>query len=158
MKRTIGIADMRVSKEWGDELVTHALGSCLGVTIHDVKAGVGGMIHLQLPTAKIDQDKARKNPYMFVDTGIPMLFKKAYEMGAQKENIVLKVSGGAKILDAEGHFNIGQRNYTMLRKLLWKNSVPINSEDVGGAVSRTMSLDVGKGVVTVRFDGKTKEL
>ena len=38
----VDVADMKVSAVKGDVLVTHALGSCLGITIHDPAAHVGG--------------------------------------------------------------------------------------------------------------------
>jgi chemotaxis protein CheD len=158
MQHVVGIADMKISKSAEDSLITHALGSCLGVTVHDPVTGVGGMIHIMLPMSKIDKEKAKKNPYMFVDTGIPELFKKAYAMGAQKENITVKVAGGASILDAANRFNIGERNYILLRKILWKNNVLISSEDVGGDNSRTLTLSVDTGTVTIRTNGQAKEL
>ncbi|MBT4499644.1 MAG: chemotaxis protein CheD [Gemmatimonadetes bacterium] len=158
MQHVVGIADMKISKNPEDSLITHALGSCLGVTLHDSITGVGGMIHIMLPMSKIDKEKARKNPFMFVDTGIPELFKKAYTLGAKKENITVKVAGGAKILDAANRFNIGERNYILLRKILWKNNVLIDSEDVGGGDSRTLSLSVSTGTVTIRTNGQAKEL
>ena len=158
MQHVVGIADMKISKNPEDSLITHALGSCLGVTLHDSITGVGGMIPIMLPMSKIDKEKARKNPFMFVDTGIPELFKKAYTLGAKKENITVKVAGGAKILDAANRFNIGERNYILLRKILWKNNVLIDSEDVGGGDSRTLSLSVSTGTVTIRTNGQAKEL
>ena len=158
MQHVVGIADMKISKNPEDSLITPALGSCLGVTLHDSITGVGGMIHIMLPMSKIDKEKARKNPFMFVDTGIPELFKKAYTLGAKKENITVKVAGGAKILDAANRFNIGERNYILLRKILWKNNVLIDSEDVGGGDSRTLSLSVSTGTVTIRTNGQAKEL
>jgi chemotaxis receptor (MCP) glutamine deamidase CheD len=41
----------------------------------------------------------------------------------------------------------------VLRKLLWKNGVLLQAEDVGGRDSRTMSLTIGSGVVTVKANG-----
>jgi len=158
MQHVVGIADMKLSTNPEDSLITHALGSCLGVTLYDSITGVGGMIHIMLPMSKIDKEKAKANPFMFVDTGIPELFKKAYALGAKKENITVKVAGGAKILDAANRFNIGERNYILLRKILWKNNVLIASEDVGGEISRTLSLSVSTGTVTIRVNGQAKEL
>lgn len=158
MRHTVGIADVRLSTDAEDELITHALGSCIGVTIHDATVGLGGMIHIMLPLSKIDEAKAQANPSMFVDTGIPELFQRAYTLGAKKENLTVKVAGGAKILDTENRFNIGARNCAMLRKLLWKNQVLIASEDVGGEISRTLVLHVGSGTVTVRSNGTEREL
>ena len=158
MRHTVGIADIQVSADPEDEFITHALGSCLGVSIHDPVSQVGGLIHIMLPNSNIDREKAQKNPYMFVDTGIPDLFKKAYNLGATKGNISVKVAGGSNILDPRGQFKIGERNYAMLRKIFWKNNVLIDSEDVGGSESRTMVLEMGSGRVTVRSNGETKEL
>ena len=155
---TVGIADAQLSKSTEDSFITHALGSCIGVTVHDPVAGVGGMIHIMLPNSKIDRDKAEAKPSMFVDTGIPLLFKEAYALGAKKENMQVKVAGGAKVLEGSDRFNIGMRNCTLLRKLLWKNQVLIDSEDVGGTASRTMTLDVATGRVTIRSKGSEKEL
>ncbi len=38
----------------------------------------------------------------------------------------------------------------MLRQLLWKNGVLITAHDVGGQISRTVSLAVGSGEVRVK--------
>ncbi len=149
---------MEVSVHPEDEFITHALGSCLGIALHDPVTGVGGLIHIMLPMSKIDRAKAEQKPCMFVDTGVPELFIKLYALGASKENITVKVAGGARILDPDSRFKIGERNYTMLRKLLWKNDVLIHGENVGGTESRTMTLEMETGKVTVRSNGETKEL
>jgi chemotaxis protein CheD len=61
-----------------DLLVTHALGSCLGLMVYDPEARVGGLLHAMLPLSKINPEKARSNPFMFVDTGVPRLFRAIY--------------------------------------------------------------------------------
>ena len=157
-RHTVGIADMHVSNCAGDEIITHALGSCLGVTVYDPVADIGGMVHLMLPLSKLDRDKAAANPLMFVDTGIPTLFRKLYDLGAAKERLVLKVAGGAHVLDADSHFKIGERNYIVLRKILWKNDMLISSEEVGGSDSRTMTLLIGSGKVIIKANGSEREL
>lgn len=158
MTHTVQIADMAVSGAEEDEIVTHALGSCLGITIYDPVAGVGGMLHVQLPASKIDREKASKFPHMFVDTGVPELFKEAYRNGAEKSRIVVKVAGGANLLDKQNKFRIGERNFAALRKILWKNNVLIDAHDVGGGDSRTMTMKVARGEVRVRSNGEVKEL
>jgi chemotaxis protein CheD len=152
---TVGVADMIVSKDPEDTIITHALGSCLGVTVHDPVAQVGGLLHVMLPLSTIDPTKASTNPHMFVDTGVPQLFLACYKLGAQKSRVILKVAGGAcsKANPDDDFFEIGKRNFVMLRKLLWKNGVLIKAHDVGGAHSRTMSLHVGSGDVTLQING-----
>lgn len=155
MRHTVGIADMKISTDPGDLLITHALGSCLGLTVYDPAARVGGMLHVMLPLSTIDPKKAEDNPYMFVDTGVPRLFLESYKAGAQKNRLIVKVAGGATLRanSEEDYFEIGKRNFIMLKKLLWKNDVIINAQDVGGGSSRTMSLAIDTGDVTLRING-----
>lgn len=158
MNYTIGMSEMRVSDSPEDILVTYSLGSCLGVTIYDPVAKVGGMIHCMLPLSKLDPQKARSFPCMFVDTGVPLLFNEAYRIGAQKSRIIVKIAGCSKILDEKGLFNIGERNYAVLRKLLWKNNILISAEDIGGIESRTMFLELGSGKVYIKTNNGRREL
>jgi chemotaxis protein CheD len=158
MTHTVKISDMVVSAGPEDEVVTHALGSCLGITVYDPAARVAGMLHVQLPTSQIDPDRARTTPHMFVDTGVPELFRAAYALGAKKERMDVKVAGGANLLDEGKSFRIGERNFAALRKLLWKNNVLIKAHDVGGRESRTLYMNVGTGAVRIRTGGATKEL
>ncbi len=151
---TVDISDMKVSEDPGEILVTYSLGSCVGLAIFDRVAGVGGMIHCMLPLSKIDADKARVRPFMFVDSGVTQLLMTLFEMGAQRKNLVAKVAGAGSPLGKEETFRIGQRNYTILRKLLWKNSILIDAEDIGGSKARTMSLYMADGLVTVKSEGK----
>ena len=154
MKVVVGISDMKVSKTPGDVLITYSLGSCIGVVIWDPAVKVGGLLHYMLPESSIDPAKAESKPYMFADTGIPRLFKAAYALGADKGRMVVKVFGGGQIMDSDGVFNIGKRNYMILRKMFLKNRVMIAAEDVGGTVNRTVSLEVATGVTRLKAGGR----
>jgi len=141
----IGVADVALSNSPSDLLITYSLGSCIAVIIFDPVARVGGMLHYMLPESSIDLEKARKQPCMFADTGITHLFKSSYQLGAKKENITVKIAGGAQMFDSNGFFNIGKKNYLAMRKILWKNNVPIAAEHVGGEVNRTVRLEMDTG-------------
>jgi chemotaxis protein CheD len=159
MKRVVGLADMKLSCDRAEELVTYALGSCLGVAIHDPVAGVGGLAHLMLPMSSNYPDRADVNPYLYVDTGVPKLFFAAYAAGAEKRRLVVKVAGGAALNDeANDVFQIGKRNFIVLRKLLWQNGVILQAHDVGGRLSRTMALAIGTGDVTIKSNGEVRRL
>jgi chemotaxis protein CheD len=153
MEIVVGVGDMKVSNDPQIILATYSLGSCIGLTIFDPISKVGGILHYMLPEAKIDAVKAKKNPYMFGDTGIPLLFKESYKLGANKNRLKVKVVGGAQILDQNGLFNIGKRNYLILRKLFWKNNVMIDFEDVGGNVNRTLKLEINSGNTILKVSG-----
>ncbi len=158
MNILVDIADFAVSNDPQATLVTHSLGSCIGVTIWDSEIRVGGMIHYMLPESSIAPEKAQTKPAMFADTGVPALFHAVYALGAVKKRLIVKVAGGSHLLDDNGTFNIGQRNHIMLRKLFWKNGILVDSEDVGGSISRTLRLEVGTGRVTITTRGQEKEL
>jgi chemotaxis protein CheD len=156
----VGVGDLALSDRPGDLLVTYALGSCLGVCIYDPAAKVAGMLHAMLPTATADPERARERPAKFVDSGLTQLFRDAYSLGARKERIIVKVAGGASSTP-EGRtdsFQIGKRNLVELRKLMWKNGVLLEAEDVGGGKSRTVSLDVATGEVVITSIGEKTRL
>ena len=134
----------------GDEIVTYALGSCLGLMVYDPVAHVGGLLHAMLPLAKINPEKAETNPYMFVDTGVPCLFKEVYKLGGQKERMIVKAAGCGSPLGKNEMFKIGERNHTILKKLLWKNGVLLKAEEIGGSISRTVYLDISTGRITIK--------
>lgn len=158
MDTTVGIGELKVSKNSAEKLITYSLGTCLGMTIYDPVAKVGGLIHAQLPLSSVNAQKAAETPSMFIDTGVPILFEKAYALGAQKKRIIVKIAGCNYDENGDKIFRIGERNHIMIRKLLWKNNLFISGEDVGGSFARTMSIDIGTGIVLVKTGGQQIQL
>ncbi|MBN2126373.1 MAG: chemotaxis protein CheD [Deltaproteobacteria bacterium] len=154
MNLVVGVSDMKVSNDFESVIVTYSLGSCIGIAIYDRVARVGGMLHFMLPDSALDPAKAQKNPYMFADTGIPLLFKSAYQLGAKKQRMKVIVAGGSQVLDQQGFFNIGKRNYMAVRKIFWKNNVMIDYENVGGNSNRTLKIAVKDGSASLKVSGK----
>jgi len=150
----VGVSDMVISNNPEATLVTYSLGSCIGVAIYDPKVKVGGMLHFMLPDSSLDPEKAQKNPYMFADTGIPLLFKDAYKLGAQKNRMQVVVVGGAQVTKGKDFFNIGKRNFLALRKIFWKNNVMVSFKSVGGSENRTLRLEVKDGSTWLKESGK----
>ncbi|HRS96845.1 MAG TPA: chemotaxis protein CheD [Smithella sp.] len=155
----VGISDIKVSNNLNDTIVTYALGSCIGIAVYDPIARVGGMLHYMLPDSTLDERKAKENPAMFADTGIPLLFKTCYGLGAEKKRMIVKVAGGASILDDTNFFRIGQKNIMAMRKIFWKNNVMITAEDTGANHNRTVRLEMATGRMLVKTSGgEMKEL
>ena len=146
----VGVSDLKVSGRVEDVLITYALGSCIGVAVYDPIVKVGGLLHFMLSDSMIDLKKARKTPEMFADTGIPLLFKSCYKLGAKKKRMIVKVAGGANILDNKNYFRIGKKNITALRKIFWKNNVLMDGEDVGGDHNRTVRFHISTGKVVIK--------
>ena len=146
MEHVVAVGDMKYGSK-GDTLVTHALGSCLGLVVYDPQIQIAGLLHAMLPLSK-----------MFVDTGVPLLFRALYEQGCRKANMVVKAVGCGNPLGKNEMFKIGERNFTVLKKLLWKNNVLLASQDVGGTASRTVRFDVSRCETIVSSNGVKKVL
>jgi len=106
-----------------------------------------------LPLSSINPEKAQVKPAMFVDLGVPLLFKALYEKGAAKARLVVKAAGCGNPMGKNEVFKIGERNYTVLKKILWKNNILLDAEDVGGSVSRTIHFEVSSGQVLLSRNG-----
>lgn len=158
MEIVVGVSEMVVSDGPDDVLVTYSLGSCIGLTLYDARAGVGGMLHAQLPLSSLDPGRAQVQPQMFVDTGVSALLQALFDLGARREDVVAAVAGASVCMDPQRRFRIGERNYMVLRKLLWKNEILIAAEDVGGTGSRTMYLEMASGRTLIKAEGRTRVL
>jgi len=154
----VGMADCRIGDAPGQVLATYALGSCIGLALHDSKAGVGGLLHFMLPDSAIDRERSRNNPWMFADTGIPLMLDRLCARGASKRHLTVRAAGGASMMDPENVFDIGRRNYLAMRKILWKSGVMVHGEAVGGVRSRTVRLEIGSGKFLIVEDGAVREL
>jgi len=149
----VGVADMVVSNDAGAELVTYSLGSCLGVAVYDPVRKVGGLLHLMLPDSQIDPMKAAAAPYMFVDTGVPRLFKAVFNLGGERNRVIVKVAGGAQFLDDQRTFNIGARNLQAFEDIMARNGLAVQSRDLGGFSSRTVRFELATGAVSIHSPG-----
>ncbi len=153
-RQIVGISDMKVSNDPAETLITFSLGSCIGLVIWDTKVHVAGLLHYMLPDANLDKARAKTSPYMFGSTGIPLLFRQAYSLGAVKDRLKVYVVGGSQLMDAGGIFNIGQRNYDMVQRLFKKNAIRPDKVDIGGSVNRTISIHAGTGQTILKVSGK----
>ena len=154
----IGIGEVAVSIARGTRITTHAVGSCIAVCVFDPEATVAGMLHFLLPEASINPGRAATHPAVFADTGIPLLFQKAYSHGLVKQRAIVKLVGGADMVQTPAAFNTGKRNLLAARNLLWRNGVFIAAEDVGGTDARTVHMSVDDGRLQVMTGRSRKEL
>ena len=146
----VGVADCKWSTAPEDVLVTYALGSCIAVALYDPVSLVGGMLHFMLPDSGIDRQKALASPCMFADTGMRLLLDRIREAGGERSRLSVRIAGGARVLETNGLFHIGKRNYQALRKILWKTGLMIHAEEVGGTQTRTVALELASGRCTWR--------
>lgn len=145
----VGMADSAVTKK-PEKLTTLGLGSCVGISLYDKGNGVGGMVHIMLPS--IEQARSKDNIDKFADTGIPALLDNMVAEGANQRRITAKIAGGASMFSfkANTQLNIGERNVAATKESLKLLKIPIIAEDTGKNYGRTIVLDTDNGELTVK--------
>lgn len=126
------------------ELTLYAcLGTCVGVTLCDAEAGIGGLIHLILPSPP--SKDSTYNLEIYAETGFPLFVKAMLAKGARMENLEACIAGGAlmgPVSDQDLSLDIGGRTAEIVKKLLHRDRIPIKYSEVGGFFSCTISLDL----------------
>lgn len=151
----VGIGELAASKNTADLVKTMALGSCVAVIMLDPVNRSVGLLHVALPDSSINEKKKKEKPGMFADTGIPLMLKEMSKKGYQNGGkMIVKLVGGATIMDPNSTFNIGKRNILAVRKTLWKYRLGAIAEDVGENFSRTVSINVSNGKVIISSPGR----
>lgn len=149
----VGMADLKVARH-PSVLTTLGLGSCVGIALYENKIRVIELAHIMLPSSTISLNVV--NRAKFADTAIVDLIDKMIDLGADKNNIVAKLAGGAQMFSfSSGHeiMRIGQRNIEAARSILKELQIPIISEDVGGNYGRTIELSSKDGMLKVKSIG-----
>jgi chemotaxis protein CheD len=146
MKICVSLSEMRLSKKNNDVLFTSDLGSDMGISIFDPVAKLGGVFHGMLPEAKVYPDMAKKNPFIFVDTGLPLMLEEAYSQGAFKGRLIAYVAGGADLIEkGAGFFSIGKQNIKITFEILSAYKVNVSRQAVGGNQMRSLYLTIADG-------------
>jgi len=132
------------------EIIQAFLGSCVGVTLFDRKAGIGGLIHLLLPEPP-SMDLAWK-PEVSAATGVPIFINALCRRGARKESLKACIAGGALIdpvSQADLMLDLGGRTAEMAQLILQNEKIQILQIEVGGFFSCSISLDLTTWKTTI---------
>lgn len=154
----VGMADLNIAKA-PDSLTTLGLGSCIGLTLYDPVAKVGGLVHYMLP----DSTKLKNNSNIakFGDTGIKDLYNKMIANGASPSRMVAKIAGGAKMFEVSGLSNVGnvgERNAEMAKIMLKELKIRLIAEDTGLNYGRTVVLNCENGDYLIKAVGKPEKV
>ena len=115
-------------------LIHTVLGSCVSVVLFDKKSHIGSMCH-----AVLDTNPSTKEPdacAKYMDCVIDEMIQKFSEYQIEIQSLVVKVFGGAKMLDqgkqASSTAYPGTKNILMARTILQEHGCTIDAEDCGG--------------------------
>src|SRR5574344_378242 len=142
----VGMADYKVGRA-PSTLISYGLGSCIGISLYDTQAKVGGLLHIMLPDST--QARPTDNPAKFADTGLPLMLKDVLELGASRTRLVAKIAGGAQMFafaNATDIMRVGARNAEAAKKILKEMNIRLLAEDTGGNYGRTVQINLNDGV------------
>jgi len=146
----VGISDQQVAAP-PDNLITYALGSCVGICLHDNLSRVSGLAHILLPESFVDSD--RKEVYKFANTAIEELVRSMERKGCARIHLTAKIAGGANMFVTSG-MSIGERNVDMVKKELRRLNIRLKAEDTGANYGRTVEFNTSDGSMTIKTAGK----
>jgi putative nucleotidyltransferase with HDIG domain len=119
------------------------LGTCVGVTLCDSEANLGGLCHFLLPEPT-GLDKPWK-PATYATTGLPLFMRALYDAGARKNRLEATIAGGAlvgPISREDLDLDIGGRTADVVESVLRKEGIPVFEAETGGYFSCRLSLDL----------------
>lgn len=152
----IGVGEIVVSRNPDNVLVT-SLGSCVAVIMLAPAICGAGLAHVALPASCVNIEQSRMKPGYYADTGIPRLLRAMDKLnGGKRGRLLVKLVGGANIMDPNSTFDIGKRNVLAIKKILWENRLGVLVEDVGDDISRNVRVRVDTGQVIVKTLGKER--
>jgi chemotaxis protein CheD len=153
----VGISDMKIVKV-PKNLISYALGSCVGICVIDKAAQIAGMAHIMLP---FNNKEDRTNIFKYADTGITEMIERMEHLGGIRARMIAKIAGGARMFEIKGSStigNIGERNIAATKETLQKLEIRLFNEDVGENYGRTIIFDSNTGDLTIKSFGKNPKV
>lgn len=126
-----------------DGIMNAYLGTCVGVTLCDRKANVGGLIHLLLPEPA--GGDAFGKPENYALTGLPIFIKALCDEGAKIERLEATIAGGALVeplSEMDLNLDIGGRIVEIVESILQQRNIPIIKSETGGFFSCRLCLNL----------------
>lgn len=150
MDLVIGIGEYVVSNKKEDVIKTYALASCVAVTMYCPSKKASGMIHIALPESQGGKNNPLKQGY-YATIGVPFLYQTMiHTFGSKKEELYIRLYGGANSIRDDDIFLIGQKNIEAIKLILTNIGLNYYLQEVGGSVSRSIEMEVTTG--DIKFD------
>lgn len=139
-----------------DVLLKACLGTCVGVTLCDNEARVGGLLHILLPEPTGSDMNYPAETY--ASTGMPNFIDAMCKKGASKENMTACIAGGAlvgPVSEMDLSLDIGGRSTEIVLSVLKQEGIPVSRMEAGGffACKLTLSLNTFETVIEPLVDG-----
>jgi chemotaxis protein CheD len=125
-------------------LIWTVLGSCVAVSVWDIKKKVGGVSHFLYPFIA----DRRQATAQYGNVAIRYLVKMFFDGGAKAKDLRAQVFGGAQS-DSAACSKIAKENLQMARTIVKEYRITVVSEDTGGTMGRKLVYNTHKNEALV---------
>jgi len=149
----VGIGEYAITKNPDEAIITHALGSCVAFIVHCEKTKVTSLAHIVLPESRrtVERDLGDKKPAYCANIFVPRLLEfYLKENRSLPHNLKISLVGGSNSRNENDVFRVGARNVEKINEILARFRLKPVKVDVGGNISRTVSVDVNDGNINIR--------
>lgn len=154
---TIFIGEYYVSSK--PVVISTLLGSCVAACLFDPKKKIGGMNHIQMPGSADFKNFNTAARYSI--NAMELIINGMMKLGADRENIIAKVFGGASVISAIPiNKSVGPQIVVFVKEFLKTEKIKIVSHDLGGIVTRKVFFhtDTGEAFVQRSHSMKSSSL
>jgi putative nucleotidyltransferase with HDIG domain len=126
-----------------NQILVAYLGTCVGITLFDRQAKVGGLAHFLLPEPT-GVDKTWQ-PENYASTGLPLFIQALCDEGADKANLEACVAGGAlvgPVCERDLNLDIGGRTTEVVESILHMQGIPVRESETGGHFTCQLTLNL----------------
>ena len=139
----------------GPAILRTILGSCVGATFWSARLGAGALCHGVLPRCPMYLPKgfALTDGYRFVDFSIRYLAQQFDALGAYRDEVEVKLFGGADVLPTTGNRNrptVGALNCRAALEVVEQKGYKVSASDLGGNQGRRIHFNTGTGEVLLQ--------
>jgi chemotaxis protein CheD len=140
---------------------TTTLGSCVSVCAYDPVRKIGGMNHFLLPDAPQREENNNITHFNAAEryggAAIERLLNALYTHGATKDDLIIKIFGGGKVLSGVSA-DVGQRNVAFAQNFFRREDMKIESQDTGKTYGRKIVFFPTTGKVLLRTLDNNQDL
>lgn len=153
---SVGIGEYAITDGEKETIITYALGTCVAVVFYCPYNRTAAMAHIVLPEnteyhSNLSLNVKREKPSFYATEIIPLLVNYfEVDKRCKGKNLQVHVIGGADSKDQNDFFLVGKRNVEMVKRLLKHFNLHILTEETGGHVSRTVSINTETGSLQIK--------
>jgi chemotaxis protein CheD len=137
-------------------VVITVLGSCLSVTMHSRRMGIGGICHGLLPECEGKKacSSGCREGLRYVECSILQMLRLFEKAGAKRSEIDVMCFGGADMFSRKiqkpGLVSVGRQNIMTAEVILRREGLTIKKQDVGGLGGRKIYFYTQNGEVLLK--------